>query len=62
MTPAPKPSCAARSVKAVAIRLERRVRRKPDATLERAAALLRLLLAEINAERESTAPNTRNLH
>jgi hypothetical protein len=62
MTPAPKPSRTARAVKAVAIRLERRVRRKPDATLERAAALLRLLLAEINAERESTAPNTRNLH
>jgi hypothetical protein len=62
MTPAPNPSRTTRAVKAAAIRLERRVRRKPDATLEKAAALLRLLLAEINAERESTAPNTRSLH
>jgi hypothetical protein len=62
MQHAPKPFRVARAITAVVIRLERRVQRRPDTTFEKAAALLRPLLEEINAERKSATTQRGRLH
>jgi hypothetical protein len=62
MQHAPNPSAWRALSQPLLSDLERQVQRRPDTTLEKAAALLRMLLEEINAERKSATTQRGRLH